>query len=998
MANIDLGTFTFDAQAVDAQIERLRKEMFALRAESKEYANQNKDLEKTIAGVVKEQNDLLASGKQNSKQYKDNEKLLEALVKTQYDVFKSQQQTSESQKKVNAEYKQATSVIKSMTDAEGNLVSSTQAINVALEKEVKSIADARASNKELLALRNQLDIAGGENEEALKELNAALDRNNAFIKENVSAYEQQKIGIGDYQTAIENALGGTKLFGVGLNDVKSQLANFAPVLNLIKGELTSIKDSFKTATTATQSFSGAQKAMAVTTAATSGALKLFRVALISTGIGAIVAVLGSLIAYLSSTQAGIDLVTKVTRPLSAIFQTLIGILQEVGEFLFEAFSNPQETIKELYDFIKNQVMRQFESFGKILEGIFTLDFGKIKEGFSDLADQARENIDLIAGAAQKVGERFEEAYKKGQRIDELQKKQEQKEIDIIAYRAEQEIQLKRLENIQKNQLLSAEERNKAIEEGERISKELVARENEILDIQIEQLKIKQSLNDTSREEEKQLQELIAQRISNESKILDVEKRALGDKKQLYEQEKNARIAAIKKVQDEAIKANQEQLDLFLAQQGFYKKSAEEQLQIARTKRDKEIEILEQELEYKRITLEKFNAEKIKINNEYLELERDLVIQNAEQERDEMLKNIEQRKTDYLDYTEEKLQIDIANAQDRLQVEQDFAQQQLEQGVINLEEYNAIIAEKKAEARDAELEAQMAFDEANKERLLIDAENERILAEQKYNDEFELKKFRLEQQRLAEVANAEKTGADVTLINEKYANQRMEIDRLQQENKIQLASDAFNNIASILGKESAVGKAVAIAQTTIDTYKSATAAYSALAGITIVGPVLGALAAGAAVAAGLANVKKIVSSKPPTVSKAERGMRVPRWGTLLKGRSHKQGGIPIEAEGGEAIINKRSTAMFGNLLSAINVAGGGIPLAARGAIVGGASSRNANIQSRLLQDANSANMSEMVAEAVREGSMEGSALGSRAGSQDGIIGLSENRTVQQASSF
>src|SRR5690606_29376522 len=105
------------------------------------------------------------------------------------------------------------------------------------------------------------------------------------------------------------------------------------------------------------------------------------------------------------------------------------------------------------------------------------------------------------------------------------------------------------------------------------------------------------------------------------------------------------------------KANQEQLDLFLAQQGFYKKSAEEELSIAREKRDKELEILEQELEYKRISLEKFNAEKIQINNEYLELERDLVIQNAEQERDEMLKNIEQRKTDYLDFTEEKLQID-----------------------------------------------------------------------------------------------------------------------------------------------------------------------------------------------------------------------------------------------------------------------------------------------------------------------------------------------------
>ncbi|HSH24214.1 MAG TPA: hypothetical protein VLA13_01550, partial [Massilibacterium sp.] len=141
-----------------------------------------------------------------------------------------------------------------------------------------------------------------------------------------------------------------------------------------------------------------------------------------------------------------------------------------------------------------------------------------------------------------------------------------------------------------------------------------------------------------------------------------------------------------------------------------------------------------------------------------------------------------------------------------------------------------------------------------------------------------------------------------------------------------------------------------------------------------------------------------STKAPTVGRAERGMRVPRWGTLLKGRSHKQGGIPIEAEGGEAIINKKSTSMFPGLLSAINVAGGGIPLAARGAVVGNVASRSANIQSRLLNDVNDKAMAETVANAVREGAMEGSMVGSQQGSQSGLIGLSENREVQRNSAF
>ena len=53
------------------------------------------------------------------------------------------------------------------------------------------------------------------------------------------------------------------------------------------------------------------------------------------------------------------------------------------------------------------------------------------------------------------------------------------------------------------------------------------------------------------------------------------------------------------------------------------------------------------------------------------------------------------------------------------------------------------------------------------------------------------------------------------------------------------------------------------------------------------------------------------------------------GGMVYGKSHAQGGEKFavggqvaELEGGEAVINKRSTAMFGNTLSAMNVAGGG----------------------------------------------------------------------------
>lgn len=57
------------------------------------------------------------------------------------------------------------------------------------------------------------------------------------------------------------------------------------------------------------------------------------------------------------------------------------------------------------------------------------------------------------------------------------------------------------------------------------------------------------------------------------------------------------------------------------------------------------------------------------------------------------------------------------------------------------------------------------------------------------------------------------------------------------------------------------------------------------------------------------------------------------GGMVYGKSHSQGGETFavggqlaELEGGEAVINKRSAAMFGNALSAMNVAGGGVSFA------------------------------------------------------------------------
>lgn len=81
-----------------------------------------------------------------------------------------------------------------------------------------------------------------------------------------------------------------------------------------------------------------------------------------------------------------------------------------------------------------------------------------------------------------------------------------------------------------------------------------------------------------------------------------------------------------------------------------------------------------------------------------------------------------------------------------------------------------------------------------------------------------------------------------------------------------AADAVANTLSamseLLGKETAAGKAAAVASATINTFSSAQKAYDATVGIPYVGPILAPINAGIAIAAGIKNVKSILAVKVP----------------------------------------------------------------------------------------------------------------------------------------
>jgi hypothetical protein len=103
--------------------------------------------------------------------------------------------------------------------------------------------------------------------------------------------------------------------------------------------------------------------------------------------------------------------------------------------------------------------------------------------------------------------------------------------------------------------------------------------------------------------------------------------------------------------------------------------------------------------------------------------------------------------------------------------------------------------------------------------------------------------------------------------EKLAKEEAEynkaLKKAELDNELQLATGAFDAIASLVGEQTAIGKAAAIASTTIQTYQAAQAAYaSQLIPGDPTSPVRATIAAGIAVATGIANVKSILTTPTP----------------------------------------------------------------------------------------------------------------------------------------
>jgi len=154
-------------------------------------------------------------------------------------------------------------------------------------------------------------------------------------------------------------------------------------------------------------------------------------------------------------------------------------------------------------------------------------------------------------------------------------------------------------------------------------------------------------------------------------------------------------------------------------------------------------------------------------------------------------------------------------------------------------------------------------------LALIGKSEREIERLELQQDYEAKKLLIEREITDEAQKNEMLLAlqtdfnnKVNNLNEEASDNEIMWSEMTTDQKLEYAQKGLDGLAANLGKETAAGKAAAIASTLISTYQGAQDSYKSLAGIPVVGPALGIAAAAAAVAGGLKTVKSIQSTKTP----------------------------------------------------------------------------------------------------------------------------------------
>lgn len=782
-------------------------------------------------------------------------------------------------------------------------------------EQVGSLISLRAELSNLTAEYDKLSKAERESDGG-KEMAANIKALSQEIKGAEEETGRFYRNVGNYTEAI---LGATEANVPFINEIHNMVTSLSPLgkyLSDIKNEMTNVVSQYKDGATSTNLLSGAQKAAAVSSNLFSTALKILKVALIATGIGAIVVLLGSLVAWMTKTQKGTEFLSNVMASFGAVVNVLIDRIAKFGGALVKLFS------------------------------------GDFSGAWNDMKDSAKGLGDEIANDAK-------QAWALNDAIQQLEKQETMLTMKRAASRAE----IEKLKLIADDTTKSLKERTVAAQKAYNMENELQKESIEIgkkkLANLLGQVELTDEVNDLINQMAQgaiTADEAISKLGLSESTVKDLKEFA-----QVFSevaQKEMETYTRNKETQNKINAMNKEAADKV-------KEMKDKEIEIIRQAEDAMLSLVKEGLDKQRQQLQlSYNREIENLKKKLIE-EKNLTAKAKDGIRQIIKAKEQQLQVELQKLSEEQLQKDIANRQKlidtqlaavksgseqefQLKMQQIMAQRDMELSNTELtEQMKQAIREKYNKQMD-DLSAQRENDIIKKQADLLnnrfaselgilESQNQVKLQKMQNNGvtESQLKQtqyaFELQElqtsltQKYEVLYNMQQLEGET---DEQFNNRKIELKQRIAETEVQIDTvkvesqkalyDDFRGAIDALGEHNkafaTMSKVLALGEIAVNTGKAIAAGVAQAQSVPFPGNIAAIATTIATILSNIATATKSVKSAKFAVGGLATG---PGTGT--------SDSIPANLSDGESVITAKATNMFAPILSAFNMMGGGVPI-------------------------------------------------------------------------
>ena len=266
--------------------------------------------------------------------------------------------------------------------------------------------------------------------------------------------------------------------------------------------------------------------------------KSLRVAIIGTGIGALLIAVTSLGAAFTRSEEGQNKFAKILGVIGSVTGNLLDLLADLGENIISVFENPKQAIIDFKNLLVENITNRFKAIldtvgflGSAIKSVFKGDFDEALESakkagssFVDSFTGVENSIDKASTAVKNFNNEIVKDAKAAAKIADQRARAEKLARNLIVERAEAERNIAELrEKAADKENFTASERIEFLKEAGAISEDLANKETEVARLRLEAKQTENALTKSNKADLDEEAQLKADLINKDTQRLKLQK-------------------------------------------------------------------------------------------------------------------------------------------------------------------------------------------------------------------------------------------------------------------------------------------------------------------------------------------------------------------------------------------------------------------------------------------------------------------------------------------